>query len=291
MKTASVALGIIVATLAFYPHGARADFFSDVARVITAPVVAPVEATVRILRNDNPTEAVTGPFQSAGRIVTSTADTFQKANDVFNRIPRDVIDNTLGGDWSKAYGALTASQRVQFELATTSGRFLGRCMQGQACGVNELVAGPVAAALRDAYKAYIGHAAPLDPRLSQILSRVVPPQVLAAARVTVGATPDFTVPGFLNAGYSVAGKGHAVAIGNLIIFSRALNFSDRQDWNWLLHELRHTEQYMRYSSDVFESIDGFAVNYTFNFEAVEADAQNTADSRQRMLDEACRSGC
>jgi hypothetical protein len=270
---------------------ARAGFFDDVARVVTAPIRAPVEATINILRGDDPAAPFRGTLNSAGSVIQQSSQAFQKAHDVFIDAQRNAIRNNLGGDWIHAYDALTASQRVQFELAMTGGKFLGGCMQGQACGVRQLQAAPLAAALRDAYKAYQGFAGPLDSRVIQILSHVVPMNVLQAARITVGATPDMSVPGMLNAGHEVFGGGHAVTIANVIIFSRPINWADLNDWNWLLHELRHVEQYMQYSSNLLESIDGFAVDYMDHYNSIENDAQNTANSRQAALNNICRFGC
>lgn len=269
---------------------AQADIFGDIANVVTAPLRAPTEATIRILQNDDPAQVVTSPLQAGGRIVERGSQELQNAQNVINQVPREAIRQTLGDDWVTAYNALTSSQRVQFELATTSGRYLGGCMQGRSCDINQLTAAPVAAALRDAYKVYAPYSVPLHPQLQRVLERVVPFQVLSAARIVVGAMPDLSVPGMLNAGYEVARGGHAVTIGNVIIFSRPLNFNDLNDWNWLLHELRHVEQYMSYSSDVFESIDGFAVNYIAHYNSVENDAQNAADQRQAMLNQMCKYG-
>jgi hypothetical protein len=228
-------------------------------------------------------------MQSAGRTVSAGSQQFQQAHDAFLNVQRGAINQYLGDDWRRGFDALTASQRVQFELATTSGRFLGGCMQGAPCTINQIVAGPLAAALRDAYKAYNSYGIPLDRDLANFLSSVVPGQVLSNAIWTVGNTPDFTVPGFLNAGYEAAGSGHAVTIGNLMIFSRPLDFRDWGDINWLMHEMRHVEQYMSYSPNKLESIDGFAVDYISSWQSMENDAQNAADNRQQMLRRQC--GC
>jgi len=117
----------------------------------------------------------------------------------------------------------------------------------------------------------------------RVLSAVVPMNILQNARTAIGATPDFTVPGMLNFGWSATGSGHAVTIGNLMIFSRQLSADNLNDWRWLLHELHHTEQYQSYSNDILESIDGFAVAYLSNYNALESDAENTAVQRLNTL--------
>jgi hypothetical protein len=273
----------MTAILCLPGQSAQADIFGDVARVITAPITLPAQTTINILRGDDPAAPGREVVNRAGSVVTQSSNEFQRAQSVFMQVPRDAIQNNLGGDWIRAYDALTASQRVQFELAATSGRFLGGCMQGQPCNLQQLTAAPLAAAMRDAYKMYSGYATPLTPSTIQILSSVVPMNVLQNARIAIGATPDFTVPGMLNAGWTVTGNGHAVTLGNVMIFSRPLNQNNLSDWVWLLHEMRHTEQYMSYSSDVLESIDGFAVAYISNSDAMEADAQNLAVQRMNYL--------
>lgn len=265
-------------------HALKLPDIGDVVQTIVAPITAPAETTVRILRGDDPAQAVAGPWQAPGRVVQQTSQAFQSAHDIFMRVPRDAIDRNLGSDWREAYDILTASQRIQFEIATTSGRYLGGCLNGQrSCTINQLVAGPLAASLRDAYKVYWSHSAPLPPELIQVLLTVVPSQVVYAARWTLGSTPNFTVPGFLNAGHKAFGGGHAVTIGNVMIFSRMPNLQDADDWRWLLHEMGHIEQYMRYSSDALESIDGFCVDYIQNYNRIEQEAENMATSRQNEM--------
>jgi len=143
--------------------------------------------------------------------------------------------------------------------------------------MDQLAAVPVAAAMRDAYKMYAPNAMPLDPQLINYLSRVVPMNVLLSARWTVGNVPNFTVPGFLNAGYEAAGRSHAVTLGNVMIFSQTPD--PNSDLTWMLHEMFHIEQYMRYSMDPLESIDGFAVEYVQHFNSMENEAENAAQQR------------
>jgi hypothetical protein len=273
------------------PSAALADFWSDVGRVITAPITLPTETTIQVLRRDDPAEPVRNAAGAAGSVVQQTTDVTQRVHNVIMNVPRDAVRTNLGNDWLTAYDSMTGAQRVQAEMGFTSGRFLGGCLQGQNCSVNQFVALPLAASLRDAYKVYIGQSHPLDPGSAALLSRVMPMNVVLNARLAYGATPDMTIPGFLNAGYELAGGGHAVTIGNLMIFSRPLNSSDQYDWLWLLHELRHSEQYARQSANVLESVDGFAVEYTQYANSLETDAENTAAQRLQQLRYICQWGC
>ncbi|MDO8365502.1 MAG: hypothetical protein Q7T20_01810 [Saprospiraceae bacterium] len=267
-----------------YSQECLSQFWKDAVKTIAAPITAPTQSTINILRGDDPKSAILSPWEPAGRVITKSSNTFQKAQDVFNNVSGNTIENTLGSDWRKAYETLTASQRVQFELTTTSGRFLGKCLQGGSCNINELVAGPLAASLRDAYKVYYNYSYPLPPQVVNILSTVMPREIAAGARWAVGNTPNFSVPGFLNYGNSVAGDGHAVTIGNIMIFSEWPNLNTVDGWEWLLHELHHFEQYKSFDyTNPFEGIDGFAVAYIKNHRAMENAAENVAFDRVKRL--------
>ncbi len=282
------------ATLSFCVVGAgdaKADIWGDIVNVATAPIRAPIEATIDIIQGNDPTKGVQGTISASGRIITGVTNQAARAHDIFNGIEQNVIRNALGNQWADAVGALRASQRVQMELGFTSGRFLGGCLQGQPCTINQLVAAPVAASLRDAYKNYYPYSVPLDPNLQRIFSYAYPPQVVYNTRWVVGNTPNFTLPGFLNAGHEAFGGGHAVTIGNLIIFSRVPNMSNVDDRIWVLHEIKHAVQYSGYSSSVPESIDGFSVDYLMHYNSMESDAQNTAINVEYFLQNRCRFGC
>jgi hypothetical protein len=257
---------------------AQADFFSDVAKVVTAPITAPVEATKRLLEGDDPAKVITRPIQAGGRVIQQTVQTADVVKDQVLNVPREAIRNTLGEDWERGFDTLTALQRVQFEMQLTSGRFLGGCLQGQQCDVQAISAMPVAASMRDAYKVYVSYSVPLHPGVQQQVSVVVPGGLLGYSRIAVGNVPDFTVPGFLNAANSTIGNDHAVTLGNLMIFSRWPDLTNCSDIDWLLHELYHVNQYSRYSANVLESIDGFAVDYVGHFNSMEEDARNNASS-------------
>jgi hypothetical protein len=283
-------VGIVGALLCLLPEQSRADFFSDVGRtlgsaaqIIIDTSTAPIRIPEQILRGDNPASVLTGQFRSAGETIERASDVFQQAQSTFSNIPRDTISRSLGPEWRDAFDILTASQRVQFELATTSGRFFGRCLQGQQCDVATLAAAPLAAAMRDAYKVYIGHSAPLGPELIDALSSVMPRNILINARFVIGIVPNFTIPGFLNAAHQATGSGHAVTLANLMVFSEMPNPNAQEGLTWLLHELRHIEQYARYSSDYLEAIDGFAIDYLQRYRSLEDDAESNASRRFDLL--------
>lgn len=73
-----------------------------------------------------------------------------------------------------------------------------------------------------------------------------------------------------------------MTLANVMIFSQMPNLQSN-DWVWLLHEMFHIEQYMRYSMDPLEAIDGFAVDYVGHYNEMESEAQNNAIARFNML--------
>ncbi len=266
---------------------ARAGLLDDIGKVVTAPVRAPIQATQDVLRGAPPGTIINNQINlhaaPQAHAMQNVASVVERGHNIVMNIPRNAIQNNLGNDWLRGYDLLTASQRVQFELAMTSGRFLGQCVQTQQCGIEQLTAMPVAASMRDAYRVYVTYSYPLHPDVVRALSRVVPMHVLGAARWAVGNTPDMTVPGFLNSGHRVFGQDHAVTLANVMIFSRMPDLSDEGDVTWLLHELFHIEQYMRYSPHPLEAIDGFAVDYVRNYSRMESEAQDNAVARFERL--------
>ncbi len=274
------------AVVLFITYGSSisyADFWSDAGNLVTAPITAPLEATKDIINGDDPGTVVTKRIDKVGQNIQRVTNGAEQVQRVVLNLSRDSLRNGMGDDWAKGFDILTASERVKFELQLTSGRFIGGCLRGDPCDLQHLAAMPLAAAMRDAYKTYYPYSAQMNGQLQQTLSVVIPPNVLQTARFTVGSTPDFTVPGFLNAANEAFSQGHAVTLANVIVFSRDTDTSTCGDFIWMLHELRHIQQYMYYSGDVLESIDGFAVDYMSNYESMEQDAQNTALGWTRQL--------
>lgn len=261
----------------------HAGIWEDVARTVVAPVTAPYEMTARVLQGRSPEDAVRAQLRAPGNVLATGSTLAGNLSTTVYSLPRDNIRRELGPGWVDAYDTLIANNRVQAQIASTSGRFLGGCMQGQPCNLQQLTAIPLAGAMRDAYQVYAPYSMPLHPQLIQALSSAVPMQVLTAARVSVGNVPNMTVPGLLNASHRTVGNAHAVTLGNVMIFSRHINFSNRDDLIWFLHELHHVEQYMRYSPDILESIDGFAADYIYHYNSIENQAENAAAQRINML--------
>jgi hypothetical protein len=282
------ALNAFLLTGIIFSPGAKADLWGDVVNTVTAPVRAPIQATQDVLHGASPGTIIQNQLNirvaPQAHVAQQAVGAVERGHNIITSIPRNFIQNQMGGDWLRGYDVLTASNRVQFEIGMTSGRFLGSCVQNiNNCDIQHLTAVPVAAAMRDAYRVYVTYSDSLSPQLISVLSRVVPIQVLTSARWAVGNLPDLTAPGFINAANNAFGSEHAVTLANVMIFSEMPDLSTAEGAIWLLHELFHIEQYMRYSSDPLESIDGFATDYVTNNAGMEYEARSNADTRFRIL--------
>jgi hypothetical protein len=63
-----------------------------------------------------------------------------------------------------------------------------------------------------------------------------------------------------------------------MIFSRMPDLETRHGWIWLLHELRHVEQYLAYGPGAGKAIDGFAGDYLRRSGEFEQDAHAAAEA-------------
>jgi hypothetical protein len=257
-----LARAIFIFLLSFSSVPCFAFDLGPISNAIVAPFTAPIEVPRRIIRGDNPRDVLHDQFRQQGNAVADVANRVQELQNFISQTPRSTIEQVLGREWVDAYDLISGSQRVQTELVTTAGRYLGHCIRGSPCGINELAALPLAAMLRDAHKVYSSYAQPLPDQAVQYFANFIPVELLRYARVVIGSTPNYTIPGFLNTAHSWAGAGHAVTVGNIMIFSRGLNFSRCSDVIWFLHELKHVHQYVSINSDhILEAIDGFSVQY------------------------------
>jgi hypothetical protein len=284
MKTRRAVSLLCFAALFLAYHQAAAFTWKDGLNIAVPGITVPFDTGQRVMRGEDPVPGLVEPLHSWGRSAEATIEFRQRVHDTFLRVPREAIRSTLGEDWSRAYDAITFAPRVQNELTSTGGRYLGRCLQGMACGPQTLVAGPVAALLRDAYKVYYPMSKPISPDLARALRGAADPEALQIARYVINAPPELNLPGFLNTvNEYIMNQAFAVTVGNVMIFSRELSMDDGGDVEWLLHEIGHISQYMRYSTNVFEAIDGFSVDYVLHFNRMERDAKRAAERGMEEL--------
>lgn len=274
---AATALAGLIAANAVPAH---ADLWGDVTKTAkqvgeaaVKTVTVPTQTVIDTVQGRDPARASREAVQSNGRAVVQGADMIQRGHNLVYNTPRSVIRSGLGEDWEDAYVFLTTAPRLQHQMATTGARFAGLCMQGRRCNPEVVAAIPVSAALHDAYDVYAPHARPLPPDLKRAMFGVVPTQIIEDVRFVLGNLPDLTLPGFLNSAHQAGGSDHAVTIGNIVVFSRAPDVLDEADLHWVLHEVRHVQQYRELGG-----IDGFAFAYVKDWSALEDDAEDAADA-------------
>lgn len=180
----------------------------------------------------------------------------------------------VGGDKARIIFEFgTAADRFQKEFVFTAAQTGAQIMQGQ----DPLIAlsMPLAAALRDAHAKYSGQAKPLPPETIQLLSHIIPIDLLQKARYT-SDNIKISLPSIINTAQSAFGHDYAVTIDNIIVFSREPDFDELDDVVHLAHELYHVRQYREWG------IDQFAFNYLKNYRAVE-DQADAAESFARSF--------
>jgi len=129
----------------------------------------------------------------------------------------------------------------------------------------------LATALRQAHAYYAQSARPLPESARSRLSAGFPKEILDRVRV-VETGEEGTLPAIINFvqtrfGDAVGGIS-AVTIDDIVAFSRIPEPSELEFW---AHEVQHTVQYRRLGG-----IDGFAAEYTRNYQGLEDEANAVA---------------
>ena len=129
----------------------------------------------------------------------------------------------------------------------------------------ELLATPLAAAIRAAEKQFESTAQPLPPEVKAMFASQYPADVLNAARWTVGSI-SISVPDVTNQFQKIEGMDNAVTVGHVTVFVR----DPGQMYHWWAHELQHQVQYHDWG------IDSFAYKYVTSCHDVESSAEDKA---------------
>jgi hypothetical protein len=129
----------------------------------------------------------------------------------------------------------------------------------------------LANALRQAHAYYAGSAKPLPETVRSRLAAGFPAEVLDRVRV-VETGEEGTLPAIINFvqtrfGDAVGGTS-AVTIDDIVAFSQIPEPDEIEYW---AHEVEHTVQYRRLGG-----IDGFAAEYTRNYQGLEDEANAVA---------------
>ena len=181
-----------------------------------------------------------------GKVLEAGADAYSTVNHATHQVIVDT-GTAVGGDTGTVIAEVTTTQsRFSNEVAATEIKGAGRTLQGE--NPFETLAGPLAAAIRDARNKYANIAQPIPENIKiEIRKRnLVPESILEKARYTTDNL-RITLPNIINTGNTILGNSHAVTVDNIIVFNEAPGNNLR----WWAHELRHVFQYDNLGIDKF----------------------------------------
>ena len=237
------------------------------------PITTPIQIITGKQNPLNVKDFVQQQSAALGTIIDSTRNITNVPWDATGQVVSEV-----GGDKARiVFEFATGPERIQREFVFTAAQAGAATLQGQDPLL--AVAMPLAAAIRDARSKYAPQAKSFPAEVITLLGQVIPRDILERARYTVGdvkiALPSAIIGtnAFLGA---VTGNREkfstqiAVALDDIIVFPRQLNFEDIDDLKWVAHEVFHVRQYRDWG------IDQFAFNYLKNRNAVEDQAEAAA---------------
>jgi hypothetical protein len=202
--------------------------------------------------------------KSPGAVIASVGEAVTETNAAAINVPVVAAQSIAGNVGKTTLTIVTGPERLVVDFAATGAIEAGGVMQGESA--KWVIAEPLAAALRSAKNQFEGQANPLPADVKAKFASAYPPDVLDAARWTVGSI-SISVPDLVNNARLVfAGVENAVTVGNVTVFVR----DPGSDYHWWAHELQHQVQYH------LEGIDQFAYNYVTSCHEVESDAENKA---------------
>lgn len=247
-----------------------------VVTVVTAPVKVVTKAIETVTHPGDTAEEIAKGAKAA---VTATGVVIEMGAKVASDVHNGALNITIGiandlggnvaGDLVKT---VTDPERLTTDWAITVVRYSGRILEGK--DVREILAGPLAAALRSAREQYKPEARPIPSSVSDILKPYYDARILAKARYTVGVL-RISLPGACNTTIKALhelnkvdkdwfqSSDNAVTADNIIIFST----DPGRNVAWWAHELQHVVQF-----DTM-GVDTFAFKYAKDFgKELEGDA-------------------
>lgn len=168
------------------------------------------------------------------------------------------------------FDVATFASRYELELLNSGGQAASNILQGQ--NILQLVATPLAAAIREGRQRYVGNVKSLPADVKAGLAPYFPPEILDRAVYTVGKI-ELTLPNGIGKLQSFGDERFAVVVDDVIVFnSQPPAFRDAP-W-WWAHEVTHVEQYAKLG------VDEFARVYVFSGGA---DLETPADKRGDLV--------
>lgn len=245
-------------------------------------VIAPATAAVDVLIGKKSVpDAATDVMHAQGGMISATAQaTAAAANGVTGIVIDTARDTTsaLGGNGDSAaavVGTIQAPSSLMVNGAASLVDGVGQAIQNDP---SYIVSSQLAAAIRDARTRLAPQARPLPADVKAKLRAVHSEDTLSRARYVVADIPSNLAALIDHAQRIRYPKGFAVAVDDIIVFSRMPDASG--DLQWWAHEVEHTVQYREMG------IERFANAYLKNRPAVERQAEMKEDAMGQVLADA-----
>ncbi|HLP50042.1 MAG TPA: hypothetical protein VK154_04115 [Chitinophagales bacterium] len=250
--------------------------FGNIANVAVQTVTAPVQSIVAAgnaaFNGGNPND-IYRPYQqiasSAGATIPQTVGIITQPENYLMQQAQQFASG-VGGPTEFIFDIATFNQRLTNQLALAGANNINGILQGQ--NPFQIVAGPLAAAIRAARERHYPNSRPLPDDVKNALRGRFSESVLNRARYAVGSV-EITLPNFIGQGKKFfANDGYAVVVDDIIVFNVNPGSYAQQPF-WWCHEITHVRQYESMG------IEMFAFNYLKDFgTSIERDADNNAQS-------------
>lgn len=240
-------------------------------KVVTAPTEVVINTAKVVTGNADP-KAIYKPYQELGKSAGATvAGAAQLVNDPQRYLYQKAQEAAAaagGYAGTFIFDVGTFTTRLSNELGHSAAMGAANVLAQQ--NPLQIVAAPLAAAVRAARERHASKAQPLPADVRSALQGRFPPDVLDRARFSVGRV-EITLPNFIGKGVRYQDSEYAVTVDDIIVFkSSPPSFSDSPHW-WA-HEIAHVEQYKHWG------VEKFAFEYLRDFgDSVERGANRRAE--------------
>ncbi|WP_010117532.1 hypothetical protein [Acinetobacter sp. P8-3-8] len=241
-------------------------------QIITAPTKTIINTAKVIVEGKNP-ETILDPtkdlIKAHAPIPAAVSEiTTWPQTQIYKEARKVVAKSGSGGEL--IFDVATFYDNYQAQIIKSSGQVATNTLLGQ--DPMQILAMPLAAAIREAQERHIANAKPLPKDVKDGLASLYSKEVLDSARYVIGDI-EFTLPNGIGKAHKFMGKEIAVVVGNVIVFST----DPGGLWNnpfWWGHELKHVEQYSKWGIEEFAL--RYVKNYTGNVENPADDAGSEA---------------
>jgi hypothetical protein len=249
--------------------GVAANAASGVANVAVKSaenMVAPQAQVIGVIAGkESLSQAAKNIISSEGKQVAAVGQAVSQTNAGVSNL-KVVAAESIGGNVGKTIMTIVdGPNRLQTEFAATAAIEAGDILQGKEPVAN-LIAEPLAAAIRAAELQFEPDSKPLPDNVKAKLASFYPADVIASARWAVGSI-SLSVPDVTNQARKIfSNVENAVTVGHVTVFVR----DPADNYHWWAHELQHQVQYRDWG------IDSFALKYVTSCHDVESNAEDKA---------------